>query len=76
MSIVTIAKQLYDAVRATGLNWTEFCRENGLSIDRSNLRKMLIDDATMSTAQAEEVAEAVGLEFIVVPRRARKRRVA
>lgn len=66
-----ILKPLYDAVRATGLNWTEFCREYDIPIDRSNLRKKLQGDITMSLDDVEIVADAVGIEFVARPKRRR-----
>lgn len=66
----TLVEQLRDAYEKTGLTMEQLVEKSGLDIDRSALRRKLLDvkdPIPMKTGEAEALARALDVTLVVVP---------
>lgn len=74
----TLVEQLRDAYEKTGWTMEHLLVESGLSIDRSSLRRKLLDvddPIPMKTEEAEALARALDVTLVVLPEETDKRKV-
>ncbi len=66
----TLVEQLRDAYEKTGWTMDELLDKSGLEIDRSSLRRKLLDvkdPIPMKTEEAEALAQALDTTLVVFP---------
>jgi len=66
----TLVEQLRDAYEKSGLTMEQLVERSGLDIDRSSLRRKLLDvkdPIPMKTAECEALAQALGVTLVVMP---------
>jgi len=66
----TLVEQLRDAYEKTGWTMEELVERSGLEIDRSALRRKILDvkdPIPMKTDEAEALARALDVTLVVVP---------
>lgn len=68
-----MVEQLRDAYEKTGWTMDRLVEESGLDIDRSALRRKILDvkdPIPMKTEEAEALAQALGVTLVVIPNEA------
>ena len=66
----TLVEQLRDAYEKTGWTMDRLLRVSGLDLDRSALRRKLLDvkdPIPMKTEECEALAHALGVTLVVLP---------
>lgn len=66
----TLVEQIRDAYEKSGWTMEELAKRSGLDIDRSTLRRKILDvkdPVAMKTAEAEALAHALGVTLVVLP---------
>jgi len=66
----TLVEQLRDAYEKSGLTMEQLVDKSGLDLDRSSLRRKLLDvkdPVPMKTNEAEALARALEVTLVVVP---------
>lgn len=66
----TLVEQLRDAYEKTGMTMEQLVEKSGLDIDRSALRRKLLDvkdPIPMKTSECEALARALDVTLVVVP---------
>ena len=69
----SLVEQLRDAYEKTGWTMDRLVEESGLDIDRSALRRKILDvkdPIPMKTEEAEALAQALGVTLVVIPNEA------
>lgn len=66
----TLVEQLRDAYEKSGWTMEELVQRSGLDLDRSTLRRKILDvrdPVPMRTEEAEALAHALGVTLVVLP---------
>lgn len=66
----TLVEQLRDAYEKSGLTMEQLVDKSGLDLDRSSLRRKLLDvkdPVPMKTREAEALARALDVTLVVLP---------
>lgn len=70
MKMRTLVEQIRDAYEKSGWTMEKLVERSGLDIDRSTLRRKILDvkdPVAMKTAEAEALAHALGVTLVVLP---------